>query len=85
MKATSIATFVALLVVGYLEESFDFDDHATRNRIIAEAIDFGKLHEKSPELYYAPNQQKPYTGWAKFTDATSVPMGTLYAYVTKVQ
>jgi len=46
----------------------DLDDNETRNRIIAEAIDSVKLQKKGDEgeqLYYAPNQQTPYTGWAK--------------------
>jgi len=46
----------------------DLDDNETRNRIIAEAIDSGKLQMKGEEgdqLFYAPNQQTPYTGWAK--------------------
>ena len=46
----------------------DLDDNETRNRIIAEAIDSGKLQMKGEEgdqLFYAPNQQTPYTGWGK--------------------
>ena len=46
----------------------DLDDNETRNRIAAEAIDSGKLQKKGEEgdqLYYAPNQQTAYTGWAK--------------------
>jgi hypothetical protein len=38
-------------------------------KIIAEAIDWGKLQERGEEgeeLYYAPNQQTPYTGSAKY-------------------
>jgi len=77
MKATSIATFVALLVVGYVEESFDFDDPATRNRIIAEAIDFGKLHEKSPELYYAPNHTKALYGMGEVYRCNQCTYGCL--------
>ena len=46
----------------------DLDDNETRNRIAAEAIDSGKLQKKGEEgdqLFYAPNQQTPYTGLAK--------------------
>jgi antitoxin component YwqK of YwqJK toxin-antitoxin module len=46
----------------------DLNDNETRNRIAAEAIDSGKLQKKGEEgdqLYYAPNQQTAYTGWAK--------------------
>jgi antitoxin component YwqK of YwqJK toxin-antitoxin module len=45
------------------------DDKETRNRIIAEAIDGDTLQkrgEKGKELKYAPNEQTPYTGWAKY-------------------
>ena len=46
----------------------DLDDNETRNRIAAEAIDFQKLQKrgkKGEELWYAQNQQTPYTGWVK--------------------
>jgi len=46
----------------------DLDNNETRNRIAAEAIDSGKLQKKGEEgdqLFYAPNQQTPYTGWGK--------------------
>jgi len=46
----------------------DLDDNETRNRIIAEAIDDDKLQKrgkKGEELWYAQNQQTPYTGWVK--------------------
>ena len=46
----------------------DLDDKKTLDRIIAEAIDLGKLEWKSKEgakLPYAPNQETPYTGWVK--------------------
>jgi len=46
----------------------DLDDNETRNRIIAEAIDGNMLQERGKDgekLAYAPNQETPYTGWAK--------------------
>ena len=46
----------------------DLDDPATRKRIIAEAIDNEKMQSRGEEgekLVYAPNQQTPYSGWAK--------------------
>jgi hypothetical protein len=108
MKATLLSLFLALLMVGC--GGPDLDDKETRDKIIAEAIDKGKLqkrgkdaeepllipckackHEVSwkgeacancshpiadsvraykdglsdEELYYAPNEQTPYTGWEK--------------------
>ena len=66
MKKLLAAMFIALLMVGC--GSPDLDDNETRNRIIAEAIDSGKLQMKGEEgdqLFYAPNQQTPYTGWGK--------------------
>ena len=47
----------------------DLDDNETRNRIIAEAIVSNKLQmrgKEGEELYYAPNEQTPYTGWVKY-------------------
>ena len=58
----------------------DLDDNETRNRIIAEAIDSGKLQRRQSEeaiaydtrrgwgfgtLAYAPNKQTPYSRWGK--------------------
>jgi len=46
----------------------DLDDNETRNKIIAEAIDGNTLQERGKDgekLAYAPNQETPYTGWAK--------------------
>ena len=82
MKKLLVAMFVALLMVGCGEDQqkpgedspesnqsaagkVDLDDPETRNRIITEAIDFNKL-QKRGELFYAPNQQTPYTGRAKY-------------------
>ena len=78
MKKLLIAKFVALLMAGGGEnreavhpEAIDLDDNETRNRIIAEAIDYEKLEgrgEGGEELYYAPNKQTPYSGWMKCMD-----------------
>ena len=46
----------------------DLDDNETRNRIIAEAIDYSKYQLRvlvSEELHYAPNEQTPFSGWGK--------------------
>ena len=58
--------FVALLMAA--NGSPDLDDKETRDKIIAEAIDFNKLEwrgKKALVLHYAQNQPKPYTGWSK--------------------
>ena len=68
MKKLLAAMFVALLLAGCGEESLDFDDPATLDKIIAEAIDEEELEWKGKygeELLYAPNQQMPYSGWVK--------------------
>ena len=77
MKKLLAAMFVALLMVGCGEEDDPrrghspntyLDDKETRNRIIAEAIDGDTLQmrgKEGEELYYAPNEQTPYTGWVK--------------------
>ena len=44
------------------------DDPATLDKIIAEAIVAEKLERRDKEgekLIYAPNQQRPFTGWVK--------------------
>ena len=66
MNKLLAAMFVALLMAA--NGSSDLDDKETRNRIIAEAIDGNTLQERGKDgeqLYYAPNQETPYTGWAK--------------------
>jgi len=69
-KFLSVLLF-ALLMVGCETAKLgriDLDDPETRNKIIAGAIDWGKLQErgeKGEKLLYAPNEQTPYTGWAK--------------------
>jgi hypothetical protein len=67
VKAILFALFVGLLMVGC--GSPELDDKETLESIHAEAIDGDKLQkrgEKGEELYYAPNQQTSYTGWAKW-------------------
>jgi antitoxin component YwqK of YwqJK toxin-antitoxin module len=46
----------------------DLDDPETFKKIVAKAVKTSQLHrrgKKGEELVYAPNQQTPYTGWAK--------------------
>lgn len=48
--------------------SIDLDDTETLDETIAKAIDKDNLQKrgkKGEELLYAPNEQTPYTGWAK--------------------
>ena len=67
MKYLSILMVgVALLMVGCVWA--DLDDNETLDGIIAEAIDGNTLQVRDKEgekLAYAPNQETPYTGWAK--------------------
>jgi antitoxin component YwqK of YwqJK toxin-antitoxin module len=79
MKVTLFALFISLLLVGCEESStpvdpvdspkaIDWDDPETREKIIAEAIDYDKIQKRDKEgerLGYAPNEQTPYTGWGK--------------------
>jgi antitoxin component YwqK of YwqJK toxin-antitoxin module len=78
MKAILFALFIGLLVAGCEESStpvdpvdspqaIDLDDPETLDRIIAEAIEGDKLKkgDKDRKLAYAPNEQTPYSGWAK--------------------
>ena len=47
----------------------DLDDPETRKKIVANAVRGKKLQfrgKTGEELAYAPNQQKPYTGWKKW-------------------
>jgi len=56
----------ALLFVGCGKP--DLDDPDTLNKILEEALDMDKIQErevKGAVLFYAPNDQKPYTGWIK--------------------
>ena len=66
MKKLLAAMLVALLMAGC--GGPDLDDKETLDKIIAEAIDGNTLQGRGKEgevLAYAPNQQTPYTGWAK--------------------
>ena len=66
MKNLVIALFVSLLLCGC--GSPDLDDPKTLDDIIAEAVDWDKLQKrgkKGKELYFSPNAQTPYSGWAK--------------------
>jgi antitoxin component YwqK of YwqJK toxin-antitoxin module len=60
------------------DDKINLDDPETLDKIIAEAIDGNKLKKGDKEgerLGYAPNEQTPYTGWAKY----------MYRNVRKVQ
>lgn len=49
-------------------KAIDLDDKETRDKIIAEAIDDAILQTRikdGEELQYAPDQEKPYSGWVK--------------------
>ncbi len=72
MKKLLITMFVALLMAGCGDP--DLDDKETLDEIIAEAIDFNKL-QKRGELFYAPNQQTPYTGRAKYMHSDGRVLG----------
>ena len=72
MKKLLAAMFVALLMVGCQTtkvSKMDLDDPKTRKKIVAKAVKGKKLQFRGKEgekLWYAPNQQKPYTGWKKW-------------------
>jgi len=66
MRSLLLSTLPILLFVGC--GSPDLDDPETRDEIIAEAIDQDKLQnrgEEGEELFYAQNEQTPYSGWTK--------------------
>ena len=67
---TLIASLVlfASLNVSVAQKKLNMDDTKVQDAIIAEAIDGKKLQRRGKEgkeLLYAPNQETPYTGWAK--------------------
>ena len=66
MKFNSIL-FTVLVFLGGCGEP-NLDDAETLGKILAEAIDGSKLLKRGEEgerLFYAPNEQSPYTGWIK--------------------
>ena len=66
MKTLVIAFFASLLLFGC--GSPDLDDPKYLDDILAEAIDEDRLQwrgKKGEELYYAQNEQTPYSGWSK--------------------
>ena len=66
MKVKLFSLVTALLMLGC--GSPDVDDPETLDEIIAEAIDEDNLQHRGKEgekLFYAPNEQTPYTGWIK--------------------
>ena len=66
MKFHSIL-FAVLVFLGGCGEP-NLDDAETIDKILAEAIDEKKLQKRGEEdekLFYAPNEQSPYTGWVK--------------------
>ena len=66
MKFNSILFAVLVLLGGCGEPNLD--DPETLDKILAEAIDKEKLQKRGEEgekLFYAPNEQTPYTGWMK--------------------
>lgn len=64
-----ISVFCVIMVVCIGCGQPNLDDPKVREKILAEAIEYDKLQtRKSPsgeELRYAPNQEKPYSGWVK--------------------
>ena len=79
MKATLIATFTSLLLVGC--GSPNLDEPETLNKIIADAIDADELQKRGAEdkeLYYAPNVKTPYTGWVKSTYTNGKAKGLVH-------
>ena len=66
MKFLTAITLVTFFLMGC--GSPNLDDPVTLDKILAEAMDWDSLQkrgEEGEELYYAPNQESPFTGWAK--------------------
>ena len=66
MKFNSILFAVLVLLGGCGEPNLDVAE--TKDKILAEAIHADKIQQQGEEgekLRYAPNEQKPYTGWIK--------------------
>ncbi len=64
-----ISVFCLIMVLSMGCGQPNLDDPKVREKVLAEAIEYDKLQtRKSPsgeELRFAPNQEKPYTGWVK--------------------
>ena len=62
------ALFVVLLLVSGCDEP-NLNNPIVRNRILAEALPAANLQTRrtpsGEEMFYAPNEQEPYTGWVK--------------------
>lgn len=79
MKTLFVGLFVALILANSGESSVAsegkdspkamvLNDPVTLEKILAEALEgntFRKKGKEGEELYYASNEQTPYTGWAK--------------------
>ena len=67
MKVVFVFCIVSLLLIGCAEPNLD--DPETREKVIAKAIDADSLQNRrapsGEELRYAPNQERPYSGWVK--------------------
>lgn len=67
IKLVSVFCLAFVLLIGCGEQNLD--DPKVREKIIAEVIDIDNLQTRrapsGEELRYAPNQEQPYTGWAK--------------------
>ena len=55
------------LLIGCGGSELDLDDLKVREQILAEAFDKDNLQTRGG-LYYAPNQEAPFTGWVKETE-----------------
>lgn len=64
----SYLTLLTALVLFFGCGESNLDDAETLDKILAEAIDRDKIQirgEEGEKLFYAPNEQTPYTGWIK--------------------
>ena len=71
MTLASILCLVVASLIGCGEPNLD--DPKVREEVIAKAIDQDSLQTRrapsGEELYYAPNQERPYAGWVKIRNA----------------
>ena len=70
MKYVSVVALagIALLVTGCGKSEPDLDDSKVVDKLLEDALEVSKVQERGPvgeELFYAPNEQQPYTGWVK--------------------